>query len=94
LEEICNKEMKTWVPFAKKELLNTIESYNNTLTPSLDKLSWRHLKEIIRNEEYIDKLINIANIYINLEHWPSHFKALSTVIISKPIKNFLWEKDL
>jgi len=60
--------MKTWVSFIRKKLLNTIESYNNTLTPGPDKLSWRHLKEIIRNEEYIDKLINIANICIDLEH--------------------------
>jgi len=78
--------MKTWVPFTRKELLNTIKSCNNTLTPSLDKLSWRHLKKIVRNEECIDKLIDIANIYIDLEHRPSHFKTLSTVIIPKPNK--------
>jgi len=39
LEEIYNKEMKMWVSFARKELLNTIESCNNTSTPGPDKLS-------------------------------------------------------
>ena len=39
--------------------------------------------KIVRNKECIDKLIDIANVYINLGHWPSHFKTSSTVIIPK-----------
>jgi len=54
--------------------------------PGLDKLSWRHIKQIVKNEEYIIKLINIANTYIDLGHWPSHFKVLTIIIISKPNK--------
>jgi len=38
---------------------------------------------IIKDEEYITKLINIANACINLGHWPSHFKMLTTVVIPK-----------
>jgi len=56
------------------------------LTSGPDKLSWRHLKEIIKNEEYTNRLINIANACIDLGYWPSHFKTLSTVIIPKPNK--------
>ena len=56
------------------------------MTPRPDKLSWRHLKKIIKNEEYIIKLIDITNICINLGYWLSHFKTLSTVIIPKPNK--------
>ena len=32
--------------------------------------------------------INIANICIDLEHWPSHFKISNSIIISKPNKAF------
>jgi len=41
---------------------------------------------MIKNEECISKLINIANTCIDLGHWPSHFKTLTTVIIPKPNK--------
>ena len=65
---------------------NTIESCNNLSTLGLDKLSWRHLKEIVKNKECTNRLINIANICIDLGYWPSHFKTSSTVIIPKPNK--------
>ena len=75
-----------WVSFSKKKLFNTIENCNNSLTLRPDKLSWRHLKEIIKNKECTNRLIDIANIYINLGYWPSHFQKLSTVIIPKSSK--------
>ena len=56
------------------------------MTLGLDKLSWRHLKKIVKNKECIDKLINITNACIDLSYWPSHFKTLTTVIIPKPNK--------
>ena len=75
-----------WAPFSKKKLPNTIESYNNSSTPRPDKLFWRYLKEVIKNKECTNKLINIANACINLSYWPTHFKTSSTVIIPKPNK--------
>ena len=72
-----------WAPFSKKELHSVIENYNNFLAPRLDKLSQRHLKVIIKNDKYVNKLIDIANVCINLGHWPNHFKTLSMVIIPK-----------
>ena len=77
--------MMTWAPFSKKELFNAIKSCNNSLASRPDRLLWRHLKEIIKDEECTNRLIDIANVYINLGHWPSHFKTSSTVII--PISN-------
>ena len=76
----------TWAPFSKKELFNIIESCNNLLASGLNRLSWRHLKEIIKDDECIDRLIDIANTCIDLGHWPSHFKTSSIVIIPKPNK--------
>jgi len=86
LDEISNKETTTWAPFLKKKLFSTIENCNNLLISGLDKLFWRHLKKIVKDEECTNKLINIANTYINLGHWPTHFKILSIVIIPKPNK--------
>jgi len=47
---------------------------------------WRHLKTILKQDTYLTQIINITNACIHLEHWPSHFKQSSTVIIPKPNK--------
>ena len=48
-----------------------------------DKISWRHWKIIIKNNECLSKIINIANACINLGHWPKYFKFSTTVVIPK-----------
>ena len=54
--------------------------------PGLDKLSWNHLKSILKQDKYLNNIINIANAYINLGYWPNHFKRSSMVVIPKPNK--------
>ena len=49
-------------------------------------MSWRHWKIIIKNDECLSKIINIANACINLGHWPKYFKSSTTVVIPKPNK--------
>ena len=71
---------------SREEFINAIERYNNLSASSSDKLTWSHIKRIIKSEECITKFIDIANAYIDLGHWPSHFKMSITVIISKPNK--------
>ena len=51
-----------------------------------DWISWKHLKVVIKNEKCLNNIINIANTCINLNHWPSHFKMLTSIIIPKPNK--------
>jgi len=66
LDKISDKEVTRWPPFSKAEIINAINKCNNSSTPEPDKLSWRHLKKIIKNKEYISKLIDIANACIEL----------------------------
>jgi len=86
LDKISNKEVTRWPPFLKVEIIDAINKYNNSSTLGPDKLFWRHLKKIIKNKEYISKLIDIANTCIKLGYWPSHFKISTTIIIPKPNK--------
>ena len=78
--------MITWAPFSKEKLFNTIENCNNSLVLEPDRLSWRYLKEIVKDKEYTNRLIDIVNICIYLGYWPSHFNISSMLIISKPNK--------
>ena len=41
---------------------------------------------IIKNNECIVKLLDIANACMYLGHWPNHFKISTTIIIPKPNK--------
>ena len=86
LEEISSKKGSVWAPFSKKELLQTIEKCNNSSSPGPDKLLWRYIEMILKNNDCIFKLIDIANACINLRYWHNHFKTLTIVIIPKPNK--------
>jgi len=86
LEEIPNNFPTEWTPFSKEEFLSSICNCSNYLTPESDRLSWKHFKEIIKNSSCFNSIINIANAYIDLGHWPSHFKMSTSIIIPKPNK--------
>ena len=47
---------------------------------------WQHLKSILKQDVCLVNFINIADVCINLGHWPNYFKCFSTVIIPKPNK--------
>ena len=63
-----------------------ISSCNNLSTPGLDKLSWIHLKSVLKHNVCLTNIIKIANACIDLGYWPNHFKRLSMIIIPKPNK--------
>ena len=86
LDNIPNKSTKEWNSFSKQELINVIEKCNNSSALGPDKLTWSHIKIIIRDKDCLSKLIDIANTCIDLGYWPSHFKLSTIVIIPKPNK--------
>ena len=86
LSEIENKSTSSWEPFSKLEFKNAISNCNNSSAPSSNKVTWCHLKHVLKHEKCLLNIINITNVYINLGHWPNYFKYSSTVIIPKPNK--------
>ena len=75
-----------WASFSEEEFISSIAKYNNLSTSGLDKLSWRHLKCIVKNKLCLKRIINIANVYFEVGYWPFHFKISTSIIISKPNK--------
>ena len=78
--------MSVWKLFSKEEFRQAINKCNNSLAPGPNKLTWHHLKSILKQDTCLNNIISIADACINLEHWPSYFKYSSTVIIPKPNK--------
>ena len=86
LDKVTDKPPSSWASFSKEEFKSAIANCNNSSTPRLDKLLWRHLKVILKDDDCLRNIISIANTCINLGFWPSYFKRFMTVIISKPNK--------
>ena len=86
LHEIKCKPTSWWYPFFKEEFKQAISKCNDLSAPGPDKLTWHHLKYIIKQDECLINIINIADVCINLGHWPSYFKCSLMVVIPKPNK--------
>ena len=86
LNEIGSKVTSSWEPFSIEEFRQAINKYNNSSAPRPDKLTWWHLKTILKQDVCLTKIINIADACINLRHWPNYFKCFTTVVIPKPNK--------
>ena len=86
LNEIEYKPRQIWNLFSKFEFRSAIQKYVDTSASGPDRMSWCHWKIIIKNDEYLLKIINIANACINLGFWLEYFKVSTTVIIPKPNK--------
>ena len=86
LSEIECKFTSRWSPFSKKEFKQAISKCNDSSLPGPDKLTWCHLKSIIKQDDCLVNIINITDSCINLGHWPNYFKCSSTVIIPKSNK--------
>ena len=87
LDKIPRKLAKEWNLFSKQELIDTLEKCNNLSAPGPNKLTWSHIKFIMRDNNCLLKFVNIANMCVDLGYWPSHFKTSTMIIIPKPNKS-------
>ena len=71
----------------KKEFKSAISKCSDTLASGSDKLTWHHLKLIVKNDSCLTNIVNIADSCINLGYWPKYFKISFTIIILKPNKS-------
>ena len=86
LNEIENKPTQSWSPFSRHEFKSALIKCSDTSAPGPDKISWRHWKLILSNDDCLSKVANIADACINLGHWPDYFKISTTIVIPKPNK--------
>ena len=63
-----------------------IDKCNNLFAPGPDRISWKHLKLVVRDDKCLENIVNIANACINLGYWLLYFKASLSIIIPKPKK--------
>jgi len=86
LNKVEHKPCQTWNAFSRYEFRSAIHKCIDSSTPDPDRMSWHHWKLIIKNDDCLSKIINIADACINLGYWPKYFKISTTVVIPKPNK--------
>jgi len=87
LNETPQADQILWPPFLKQEFKDAIAKCSSLSTPGPDHIFWRHLKSLITNDRCLLKIVQIANVCIDLGFWLSHFKSSNTVMIPKLNKN-------
>jgi len=87
LNEVETFPLSSWPDFSEKEFNHVIVNCSNSSTLGPDKLSWGHLKHIIKDKLCLKNIISIANACIELGYWPNHFKKSITIVIPKPNKS-------
>ena len=84
LNKFPSRFILVWALFLTEESKSAITKCNNLSTSSLNRVFWKHLKAIIKDDICLNNFINIANTCINLGYWLLYFKILLSIIISKP----------
>ena len=88
LSEIGQFLSSPWIHFSEEEFTSVIAKYSNELASSSNKLTWRHMKLIVKDKMCLKNIIDITNVCFEVGHWSSHFKSSTTIVISKPNKLF------
>jgi len=68
LNKIESKATFFWEPFSKEEFRQAINKCNNSSASGPDKLTWHHLKSILKQNICLINIINIVDACINLGH--------------------------
>jgi len=68
LNEVKRKPCQIWSPFSRYKFKSAIHKCIDTSAPGSDKMSWHHWKLIIKSNDCLSKIINIADACINLGH--------------------------
>ena len=86
LNELNSYHSLSWLPFLEEEFISAIVKCNNSSAPGPNKLSWGHLKHVVKDKMCLGNIIAIANACIEIGYWPNHFKNSMTIVIPKPNK--------
>ena len=66
LDVITSFLSSTWVPFSEEEFTSAIAKCNNLSTSGPDKLSWSHLKHVLKDKLCLKNIIKIANACLDI----------------------------
>ena len=86
IKELPQRPPRSWPPFSLLELSDALLTCSNSSAPGPSHLSWEHLKLFLKDDEFRQFFLDLANDIVQASNWPATFKQSTTVIIPKPNK--------
>ena len=86
LDAVPSLQPREWKPFSMLELTQLLYACSSRSAPGPDHVTWGMLKHLSANPHIASLFLSLAEVCIQVGHWPAHFKESLSVIILKPGK--------
>jgi len=83
LNAVLSLPVWEWKLFSMLELTQALHACSSTSAPGPDHVTWGMLKHLSANPRITGPFLSIAEVCIQVGHWPAHFKESLSVIILK-----------
>ena len=87
LNKITSKPIITWTHFSHEEFKTAIDKCNNLSTSSLNHISWKHLKLVVKNKKCLTNILNITNVILLLDIGQLTSKSCFLLSFQNPTKH-------
>ncbi|KAF8624364.1 hypothetical protein AX15_005918 [Amanita polypyramis BW_CC] len=84
IQDLPAQQTREWFDISTFEIKEAIKTMSNSSAPGYSNISWRHLKILLREDEFINAIKTLFNDILNEGDWPKEFKIVNTVVIPKP----------
>ncbi|KAF8621218.1 hypothetical protein AX15_007959 [Amanita polypyramis BW_CC] len=84
INDLPTHQTRQWFEISIFEIKEAIKTTSNSLAPGYSNISWRHLKILLQENEFINAVKTLFNNILDEGDWPKEFKIANTVVIPKP----------
>ncbi|KAF8628638.1 hypothetical protein AX15_003772 [Amanita polypyramis BW_CC] len=84
INDLPTRPQRQWYRISSYEITEAIKTTTNTSAPGYSNISWKHLKMLLRDDEFLTAITTLFNDILDEGQWPSEFKIANTVVIPKP----------
>ncbi|KAF8622194.1 hypothetical protein AX15_007303 [Amanita polypyramis BW_CC] len=84
INDLPQHPTRTWQTISNFKVKEAIRTTSNSSAPGYSNITWRHLKILLREDEFLLPITTLFNNILSEGRWPSEFKIANTVVIPKP----------
>ncbi|KAF8621249.1 hypothetical protein AX15_007935 [Amanita polypyramis BW_CC] len=84
INDLPSRPERVWHNISAFEIEEAIKTTSNSSVPGYSNLTWRHLKFLLRENNFLLAITTLFNDILTEGVWPKEFKIANTVVILKP----------
>jgi hypothetical protein len=81
LDDLDSLPKRDWVGFSSHEMFDVLSACLSCSAPGPDHVTWTHLKRILLDSIVSGKILSLADVFLQVGYWLSHFFFLFFFII-------------